>query len=960
LPAPKKHQPPRGQDEFRWAAILVRPNPVNTTSTERSDLRHVTLFFAELTGLPELSAAEGEIQAAQVASRLLTLQEIIVTRDGAGRVLPFGHDTLYAVFDNASAALNRALEVQRVLGAPRHAAETRGRLRVRIGLHTGEVLVKEGERIEIISRHVSRARRVMEAAAPGQILVSEGVVDAARDLVDIPREFVAVEYFGEFYLRDVGATALCEVADLRLRKPEAPALPASQPMESAVVGRLELAGYRPLERLGEGAFGVVYKAEQQGSGKVVAVKVLSPSLGEEVEARRRFTQELDRMRKVTGTGLVKVLDERLDHQPPFFVMELVEGKPLDEALQGAEPDRVAEVFREICTMLDRAHYAGVVHGDLKPGNVRVKPDGMPALLDFGMTMMQGEPHSGKMPMGTLLTTPACVAPEQIRGEVARPESDVYAVGVLLFRVLTGQDPFPGASVHEVIQGHLQSDPPLPVSLRSDVPDGLQRICLKALEKKPEDRYGAIFTMADDLARYLRDETVRTRPSYYDNILFHRVQQHVGQVGSWLSQGLLNPEEHNRLLSAYEGLQRRGLPAVMEGRRHRLWPTLVYLGGWAVIHGAVLWLMHHWAELDRTGRLFLGSVPAVTTFALAGAMWRLERFRLTFVALIVGILAVPLLVGVWLHEFEVGAAVPEWRLHYEWFHDIAGSIAFTNLQLLLTTLSALLAAGAVMISTRTTTHSTQAVLALVLFYGAACLLWWGLRPDLEAERWATLAVKQVPLLGLLIGVVWWLEDRVEGPYQVPPWVWTSSFLAIAISHGIGWYALEEWKLAPEAIRPALTGLLVTVLGAVLAAVGLLARMGLRHRCRGATWLLVTTGLVAILVGLWQAGQPERWVEGWWRPEVFGVAVPGVHLVLPLVSLGIALLACRFQMITFLLVGLTGFAGSIHMLGHNYFGDTAGWPQLLMIAGTAGFGAALSVELYRTRGNALEDLVSRNRL
>jgi serine/threonine protein kinase/class 3 adenylate cyclase len=940
-------------------AILVRPKPANTTSTERSDLRHVTLFFAELTGLTELSASEGELQAAQVARRLLTLQEIIVTRDGAGRVLPFGHDTLYAVFDNASAALNRALEVQRVLGAPRHAAETRGRLRVRIGLHSGEVRVKEGERIEIISRHVSRARRVMEAAAPGQILVSEGVVDAARDLVDIPREFVAVEYFGEFYLRDVGATALCEVADLRLRKPEAPSLPASQPMESALVGRLELAGYRPLERLGEGAFGVVYKAEQQGSGKAVAVKVLSPALGEPVEARRRFTQELDRIRKVTGTGLVKILDERLDHHPPFFVMDLVEGKPLDEALQDAEPERIATVFREICTMLDRAHYAGVVHGDLKPGNVRVKPDGTPVLLDFGMTMMQGEPHSGKMPTGTLLTTPAYVAPEQIRGEVARPESDIYAVGVMLFKVLTGEEPFPGASVHEVIQGHLQSDPPLPASLRANVPDGLQRICLKALEKKPEDRYGAIFAMADDLARVLRDETVRTRPSYYDNILFHRVQQHVGQVSSWLSQGLLNPEEHNRLLSAYEGLQRRGLPAVMEGRWHRLWPTLVYLGGWAVVHGAVLWLMQHWVELSRTGRLLLGSVPAVTAFALAGGMWRLERFRLTFVALIVGILAVPLFVGVWLHEFNVGAAVPEWRLHYELFHNATGSMALTNLQLLLITLSALLAAGTVMLFTRTTTHSAQAALALVLFYGA-CLLWWALRPDLEAERWATLAVKQLPLLALLAGVVWWLEDQVHGPYQMPPWVWAGAFLLIAITHGIGWHALEEWGLATDAVRPALTGLLVAGLGVVLATVGLLTRMGLGHRCRGATWLVVTAGLVTVLVGLWQAGQPERWVEGWWRPEVFGASVPWVHLVLPLVSLGIALLACRFQMITFLLVGLSGFAGSIHMLGHQYFGDTASWPQLLMIAGTAGFGAALAVELYRTRGSTLEDVVSRNRL
>jgi serine/threonine protein kinase/class 3 adenylate cyclase len=937
----------------------VISKPINATESERQELRHVTLFFAELTGLGELTAAVGEGEAGQMASRLLTLQEIIVTRDGAGRIVPFGGDTIYAVFNNASTALNRALEVQRVLGAPRHAAESRGRLQVRIGLHTGEVLVKEGERLEIISRHVSRARRVMEAAAAGQILASEGVVDAARDWVDIPKEFVAVEYYGEFYLRGVGATALCEVADLRLRKPEAPRLPEAQGLESPLVGRLELAGYRALERLGEGAFGVVYKAEQQGSGKLVAVKVLTPALGEQASTRKRFSQELDRLRKVNAPGVVKVLDERLDHQPPFFVMELIEGKSLQEALQDAEPERIAEVFRGLCVTLDRAHYAGIVHGDLKPGNVLVKGDGTPVLLDFGMTMLQGEPQSGKVPVHTLLSTPTCVAPEQIRGGVARQESDVYSLGILLFKVLTGREPFPGDSVHEVIQAHLHSDPPMPAALRPDVPDNLQRICLKAIEKKPEDRYAGIFAMADDLARVIREETVRTRPSYYDNALFHRVQQHVGEVRGWLGQGLLNPEEHNKLLNAYEGLQRRGLPAVMEGRHHRLWPTLVYLGGWAVINGAVLWLMQHWAELSRAGKLLLGSVPALTAFALAAGLWRLERFRLTFVALIVGIVAVPLLVGVWLHEFEVAAAVSESQLPYELFHDTAGSVAFTNMQLFFTTFTALLVAGAVMQFTRTTTHSAQTMLALVAFYGA-CVLWWGLRPDFEAGRWATLALKHVPLLTILALIAWWLVRDPDGVYQVPPWVWAGVLLAIGIAHAIGWYGLQEWEQFAEPIRPALSGLLLAGLGALVVALGQMTRLELRHRCRGATWLLITTGLVTVLAGLWHAGQPEIWPDGWWKVALFGAAVPVAHLVLPLVSLAMALLACRFQMLSFLLVGLAGFAGSMQMLGLTYFGANAGWPRFMMVLGAVGLMVALIVELYRTRGNPLDDLISRNRM
>src|SRR5262249_13129954 len=157
------------------------------------------------------------------------------------------------------------------------------------------------------------------------------------------------------------------------------------------------------------------------------------------------------------------------------------------------------------------------------------------------------------------------------------------------------------------------------------------------------------------------ETIRTRPTVYDNLLFNRVQKHVEQIKQWSAQGLLNAEESHRLLGSYEGLQRRGLPAVMEGRLFRLWQTLVYVGGWAVINGALLWLVQHWDSLSRAGKLMLGSMPAITTFALAAAMWRLERFRLFFVALIVAILATPLLMGVWLHEFDVASAVSSERL-----------------------------------------------------------------------------------------------------------------------------------------------------------------------------------------------------------------------------------------------------------------------------------------------------------
>src|SRR5207237_4034676 len=137
------------------------------------------------------------------------------------------------------------------------------RPKVRVGLHMGEVLVREGERLEIISRHINRAHRVMEAAAPGQILASDAVVDAARDFIDLPREHQAIRHYGEFYLKGVGATGLCEVADLRFRQPVSPQLPGADSAQAGLVSRLELAGYQSVTRLGEDAFGVVYRAQQE-------------------------------------------------------------------------------------------------------------------------------------------------------------------------------------------------------------------------------------------------------------------------------------------------------------------------------------------------------------------------------------------------------------------------------------------------------------------------------------------------------------------------------------------------------------------------------------------------------------------------------------------------------------------------------------------------------------------------
>jgi serine/threonine protein kinase/class 3 adenylate cyclase len=922
----------------------------------RSGLRLVTIFFSDISGFSEVTRKMGDLEASKLTNRLLTMQEIIITRDGLGQVLQFGGDSVFAVFQNASVALNRALEIQRVLDG--FAAGNGGaELKLRIGLHMGEVLIEEGERMEIISRHVNRAHRVMEAATPGQILASDVVVDAGRDFIEIPREHQAVRHYGEFYLKGVGVTGLCEVADLRFRIPESPRIQETHQGESSLISRLELAGYTSVERLGEGASGVVFKARPEGSPDAVAIKVLNPSLCDDESARTRFSNEVERTRRLNLEGTARVLNERLDHRPPFYVMEYVEGLPADQALQSASANQIAQVFLRLCATLERAHAAGVIHCDLKPGNVLVRGDGSAVILDFGLSAVFRTELGTRSASQSGLGTPSYLAPESVRGESPTPATDVYSLGVLLFKVLAGREPFEGKTVHQVIQGHLHEDPPPPALWNPQVADGLQRICLKALEKRPEDRYQDARQMAADLERFLRGELIRTRPSAYDNLLFHRVQKHVEQIKEWAATGLLNAEESHRLLSSYEGLQRRGLPAVMEGRLFRFWRTLVYIGGWAVINGALLWLLMHWDELSTSGRLFLGSVPAISTMGVAAVMWRIERFRLFFVALIIVILATPLLAGVWLHEFKIGARVEESRKNLELVES--GDNPFTNQQILLTATAMLVMAGAVMGFTRTTTHSAQTVIALALLYGA-WLLRGGLKPDWEAEKFARIALEFLPLLAVSVGIGVWLLRQDQRLYQAPPWIYFGALVFLAISMVLPLHGLKEWsELDPQSQQP-LSFMLLSLAGAVQVVGGLAARHYLQHRCRGATLGVIFVGLVTFLAGLGLAALDNRWPEGWWTILILGKPVPFPHAIFPWAALAVTLLACRYQMFSFLLVGLAGIGCSVHGLGHLYFEKLTAWPRALMVVGAACFFLALFFELRRTKGNTIDDVVNQARL
>ena len=912
--------------------------------------RQVTIFFSDMVGFTELTDRLGDAAAAEIVDRVLRLQSNIIEQDGRGRVVKFIGDAVFAVFDTPSLAMSKAMEIQRSLAELGRVNGTAA-VSLRMGMHVGEILLEEGGRLDIVSRHVNRARRVMESSQPGQILASRAVVDSGRDFIrGVPTEHLSIRYYGEYYLKGVGATELCEVGDLRVTTPQPPQVARAERPEMALMDRLEASGYRPEARIGEGAFGVVYKARNVQTNEVVAVKVLSPGLVDDEAARARLAAEAGRLRDLRFRGIARIIEERVAHDPPFLVMEYVAGRPLDVALAGAEPYRVARVFRAVCGALAEAHQRGIVHCDLKPGNVLVSQGDEPVIVDFGIAVLGRETMSWGTQSGSSTGfhgTPGYMAPEQMQGKPRTAQVDVYALGVLLFKVIAGREPFVGRSVHEVLQSQLHDDPPMPSMIRGDVPDGLQRICLKALEREPEDRYRGVGQMIEDLDRFLRGETVRSRPTLYDNLMFHRARQHVEQIDAWHARGLVNEEEKNRLVSSYEPMLRHGVPAVMEGRLLRPWQTGVYVGGWAVVNGATIWLALHWAHLSRFTRLLLGSVPVLVAIGLALYMSRLERFRLQFVAMIVCVLAVPLAAGVWLYEFGIGKTAGD--AGFELLRE-----GLTNRQIAVTAGVTAVVASVVMHLSRTTTHSAQASAAWTAFYTAMLLL-VGLRTRVEEAKYATVAFWFLPCMVAATVTGFALAGSRRRQNQAAPWLYLGAFLLIGVFELMPLYAYDEWmsQLPNPQAKSYLT---LSVAGVGLACLGLVARRRLAHRARLATLAVIVAGLVTILLGLYWAGL--RWP--WWSLHRGDEVIPLPHLLLPAASIVMAVVSARVQMREFVLIGLVGLAASLYLLGKRYFYDTQAWPAGIIVAGFVCFAVSLAIELRRTRGNATDDVVTRTRL
>jgi serine/threonine protein kinase len=268
-----------------------------------------------------------------------------------------------------------------------------------------------------------------------------------------------------------------------------------------------IAQYRVLEEIGAGGMGVVYKAEDTRLGRLVALKFLPENLATDASALERFQREARAASALNHPNICTIYDIAEYQGHPFIAMEYLDGRTLKDYILGRSlyGDEVSKVGIQIAEALSAAHSKGVVHRDVKPGNIVVTAAGAVKVLDFGLAKLTGSlagnrPTRSLTESHTVAGTLPYMSPEQLRGREVDPRTDIYALGVVLYELSTGRRPFTAEISPQLIDDVLNSPPPLPREVNPKLPPKLEEIILKCLEKDPEDRYQTAKEIAVDLRR----------------------------------------------------------------------------------------------------------------------------------------------------------------------------------------------------------------------------------------------------------------------------------------------------------------------------------------------------------------------------------------------------------------------------------------------------------------------------
>jgi class 3 adenylate cyclase/cell division septation protein DedD len=479
--------------------MVTRVDDVDALLKARAEIderlrRHksaLTVLFTDVVGSTGFFERNGDTAGLAMIHRHDKLATSVVTRHNGTVVKTIG-DSAMAEFSDPAAAVRAAVDIERQFLKLNQSLPADQRVEVRIGIHSG-VGYRKGN--DLFGDVVNVAARIVKRTAPAQILISRSVYEAVQDESDLQ-----CQWLNKFTID--GRTEKEDIFEVVWTNTEAyREMRERQSSHSRIPSRFQL-----ISQVGSGGVGVVYKVRDLETDEIVGLKILKPEIASDPAVQENFKRELCLSRKITHKNVCRIYDFCRADGVAYASMEFVEGESLLARLNraGSVPvDEAIEIVRQICAGLREAHAQGIVHRDLKPANIMLDRSGTVKIMDFGVArLIQG---TGPM-TGTIVGTPAYMAPEQAELKPVSAGTDIYALGLVLYEMVTGTPAFSGEPPVAVALKQIREYPKRPREIVPKLSPLIEAVIMKCIQKDSAKRYQSV----DELAAALH-KAAKARP-----------------------------------------------------------------------------------------------------------------------------------------------------------------------------------------------------------------------------------------------------------------------------------------------------------------------------------------------------------------------------------------------------------------------------------------------------------------
>jgi len=681
--------------------------------------------------------------------------------------------------------------------------------------------------------------------------------------------------------------------------------------------------YRVIRMVGHGGAGEVFQTIDPILDRQVAIKFLTRKDTAEKISKQRW-QEARLLGQLNHPNVAQVYGiGESEGGVRYIVMEWVEGLLLTDAWREMGLQQRLGLYLQVLDGISAAHRRGIIHRDIKPSNILVTAANKAKVLDFGIAVDEQPLMSADE--GRYRGTPAFSAPEQISAPVkVSPATDVFALGILLYDLLTDTLPFDETDPAELFDSIKHKHPELPSAIQEKIPIALQNICLKALEKNPHRRYRTARDLLDDINRYLRGEKVWSRPSFLLDKVQQEVFYHRQKLKVWHDNELITQREYDKLENIYERMISPDDPSIIEARKLSFSQVCLYLGGWVAVLGSFVLFYKTWDQIPIYWRPAPAIAATVLMVVFGLAMWRRKESRLSVGFLATANLLIPITILLTLGQWEILSANDfSWGKEtiYNLLKGAGSHVIVGNMQLYYSSWCWLAFSLLFLRLTKSSIFVLFSIIAFLIWL-TTCYVIGGMeewKPDIIAGRYL------FPGIGMFVlGTV--LDRRKYTQYAWPPGaagltmiVITLSVIALSDQTLFGWIYRK-----PEFLKDYEHHLLSFMCNGVI-------YLGLAGVCR----LLGTRFQRALAQVLSWLG-PLHFLAVLRILDSDKLDLPHLHrmfyrFLLPVASLAFVFGSVVRQMKSFFFSGLIGIAAAVHKFTVEHLDKFFAWPVSLIITG-----------------------------